>query len=214
MIRLYVIDDHYLIVEGLYSSFDLESDDFEVVGGSLNIPDALERINPEQVDIILLDLFINQSDPISNVDLLSKAFPKTPIVILSQESSLAWQVEMFKRGIRSYLSKGDDKSTMILSLSRVSQGEVVMPKAVMEILIKGNYPNHSFVCTLEAKEILSLLFKGYLPKEIAYNMGQTESTIDKKLKKIREFYDVRNNYALILKLLVKQPAEIDRLIHR
>jgi len=43
MIRLYIIDDHYLIIEGLYSSFDPESDEFKVVGGSLNIPDALKK---------------------------------------------------------------------------------------------------------------------------------------------------------------------------
>ena len=203
MVRLYVIDDHYLIIEGLYSSFDLESDQFKVGGGSLNIPEALQKISPEKVDIIILDLFIGQSDPRVNLELIRKNFPTIPVVILSQESSLNWQVEMFKHGIKAYVNKDEDKSIMIQRLLQVFQGETIMSNEVAEILMKGS-GTKSFELSSADKEILSYLTQGFMPKEIAIKLSQSESSIEKKLKHIREIYSARSNYQLIVKILPNQ----------
>lgn len=208
MIHLYIIDDHYLIIEGLYSSFDLESGDFKVVGGSLNIPDALKKISPKKVDIILLDLFIHQADPIVNIELINKTFPSIPVVILSQESSLLWQVEMFRHGIKAYINKSEDKAVMRQKLLNVSMGETMMPNEVAESIMKGAQ-KQSIVLSPEYKEILELFLQGLIPKEIAIRISQSESSIEKKLKRIREAYSVRNNYELIIKLLHSQPSLIN-----
>jgi DNA-binding NarL/FixJ family response regulator len=127
MTRLYIIDDHYLIIEGLCSTFDLESDDFEVVGGSLSVDEALKKIDPERVDILILDLFIRNSDPISNLTRLITAFPGQPVVIISYETCMLWQVEMFRPGIKAYVNKEDPKSEMTRKLNIVASGEVVIP---------------------------------------------------------------------------------------
>lgn len=207
MIRLYIIDDHYLIIEGLYSSFDPESDEFKVVGGSLNIPDALKKISLKKVDIILLDLFINQADPNVNVKLIRKTFPNIPVVILSQESSLLWQVEMFRHGVKAYINKMEDKAEMRQKLLNVSKGETMMPNEVVEIIMKGDHKG-SAIISPENKRILSLLLQGLSAKEIALKMYQSESSIEKKLKRNREVYKVRNNYELIIKLLYKQASPL------
>ncbi|MEI8007372.1 MAG: response regulator transcription factor [Bacteroidota bacterium] len=199
-----MIDDHYLIIEGLYSSFDIESDEFTIVGSSLSIPEALEKISPEKVDIIILDLFIHQSNPIVNIESTTKAFPEIPIVILSHESSLYWQVEMFARGVRAYLLKEEDKSIMTQKLLQVSQGEIVMPKEVMEIINAGNVSLGSYIHTPEGREIISYLLQGHIPREIAKKVNQSESNIEKRLQKIRDFFNVRNNYELIIRLLNQQ----------
>jgi len=207
MIHLYIIDDHYLIIEGLYSSFDLQSGDFKVVGGSLNIPDALKKISPKKVDIILLDLFIHQADPIVNIKLIRKTFPSIPVVILSQESSLLYQVEMFRHGAKAYLNKLEDKAEMRQKLLNVSKGETMMPNEVVEIIMKGDQKG-SIIFSPENKGILSLLLQGLTAKEIAKKMSQSESSIEKKLKRNREVYQVRNNYELIIKLLHHQTSPL------
>lgn len=50
MIRLYIIDNHFLIYKGFCASFDLPSDDFRVVGGILTIGDALKEISVANVE--------------------------------------------------------------------------------------------------------------------------------------------------------------------
>jgi len=193
--------------EGLYSSFDLQSDDIKVVGGSLNIPDALKKISPKKVDIILLDLFIHQADPIVNIELIRKTFPSIPVVILSQESSLLWQVEMFRHGAKAYINKLEDKAEMRQNLLNVFKGETMMPNEVVEIIMKGDQKGLA-ILSPENKGILSFLLQGLTAKEIAIKMSQSESSIENKLKRNREIYKVRNNYELIIKLLHKQTSPL------
>ncbi|MFH1161054.1 MAG: response regulator [bacterium] len=138
MIRLYIIDDHYLVIEGFYLSFDMESEDFKVVGGSLGIGDALQKISPDGVDIIILDLFIQQSNPVSNFRRIHEAFPSIPIVILSHENCLLWKVEMFRLGAKAYINKAEDKSVMRQRLLRIAAGETLMPEDVVQILVSKN----------------------------------------------------------------------------
>ncbi len=40
MIRLYIIDDHFIVFDGFCFSFGIESNEFEIVGGSLTVDDA------------------------------------------------------------------------------------------------------------------------------------------------------------------------------
>jgi len=206
MINLYIIDDHHLIIEGLYSSFDLESSYFNVVGGSLTIADALVKIPTSRVDIIILDLFIYNTDPVANLSLIRKSCPGIPIVILSQESSLNWQIEMFLHGVKAYITKGEDATVMRQKLLSVSMGETIMPNEVSELIVKGE-KSLSRTLSPDLKEIIRLLLKGLVVKEIAVEMKLTESSIEKKLKKLREMYRVRNNYELLLNCYTKHPAD-------
>ncbi len=213
MVNLYIIDDHYLIVEGLYYSFNPESDDFTVVGGSLTIADAMIKIPNTDVDIIILDLFINQTDPVINLGLIRKKFPEIPVVILSQENSLMWQAEMFLHGVKAFLAKSEDKSILCQKLQRVSTGETVMPNEVTEIIMKGDQKVSKLISD-DLKEILGYIMKGLVTKEIAAKMHQSESSIEKKLKKLREMHKVRNNHELILKCCFKKlPYNISRRMH-
>ena len=204
MINLFVIDDHYLIIEGLYTSFDLESDDFKVVGGSLSVIEAIEKINPEKTEIILLDLFIKQTDPVLNLTRIQQAFPSIPVVILSNESCISWQVEMFRHGVKAYINKGDDKSEMCQKLLRVYAGEVIMPDDVARILMATNNNMHLINYFSDMKEILEDLSHGMTVKEIAFKMSQSESAIEKKLQLIRKSYNAKTNTELVCKALFKQ----------
>ncbi len=141
MIRLFGIDDHFLILEGLGRAFNEKSDEIELVGSAGNIEEALKIIPGILPDIIILDLFIDDSDPVENFQKLHAAFPAIPIVILSLEESLRWQVKMFKIGVMGYLNKGEKKETMKSVFQQVALGNLVIPNNVSQALIaKTTYP--------------------------------------------------------------------------
>jgi len=204
MTRLYVIDDHYLIIEGLYNAFDLESDDFEVVGGSLSVEEALCKIDLAAVDILLLDLFIGNTDPIINLTKLTAAFPALPVVIISHESCALWQVEMFRHGIKAYINKGEPKSEMCRKLYIVASGDVVMPDEVAKILLTPKVTKSTSAYFSDIKDIITALSIGLTIKEIASKFNQSESAIEKKLHGIRKCYDAKNNSELVYKAMNRQ----------
>ena len=134
MIKLFAIDDHFLITEGLKKSFNHDSGEIRVAGSALNVDEALEKIPGIPTDIIVLDIYIGDSDPVSNVKRLRNAFPSIPIVILSMEDSLLWKVKMFKLGVHAFIIKVDGKETMLDIFRQVAAGNAVIPEEVSRTL--------------------------------------------------------------------------------
>jgi two-component system, NarL family, response regulator DevR len=135
MIGLFAIDDHFLIIEGLYKAFNPETDEVGLVGSAYNVEDAIQKIPGTKTDIIVLDLFIQDTNPVSNFRQLSAAFPGIPIVILTMEDSLRWQIKMFKLGVMGFLNKADKKEIMKSVFIQVANGNLVMPDKVSRTLI-------------------------------------------------------------------------------
>jgi len=135
MIGLFAIDDHFLIIEGLYSAFNPKTDEVGLVGSALSVDEAMEKIPGTPVDIIVLDLFIDDSNPVANFNQLRKAFPAIPIVILTMEDSLRWQIKMFKLGVMGFLNKAEKKETMKSVFIQVAKGNLVIPDRVSQSLI-------------------------------------------------------------------------------
>lgn len=204
MIRLFVIDDHYLIVEGLYSSFDLKSDEFVVTGYGLSVDEALAKIDPEQTDIILLDLFIREADPVVNVKRIREACPAIPVVILSNEHSTSWQVEMFRHGIRAYLYKGEEIEQMRQVLQRVHAGKFILPEEVAGLMLPSDQQRQDPYLLADIRDILEALSHGRTVKEIASKMLLSESAIEKKLQAARRAYDAKTNIELVYKAMVNR----------
>ncbi|MCX6305125.1 MAG: response regulator [Bacteroidetes bacterium] len=141
MIGLFAIDDHFLIIEGLGRAFNAETDEVGLVGSANCVEDAIKKIPATQTDVIVLDLFIGDSDPVANFRQLRNAFPSIPIVILTMEDSLRWQVKMFKLGVMGFLNKAEKKDTLKSVFIQVALGNLVMPDKVSQTLIsKTVYP--------------------------------------------------------------------------
>lgn len=85
MIRIFSIEDHWLITEGLRQKFRRDRDGMYVSQSELNINSALENVSADSFDIILLDLFLPGSEPIRNIKKIREQFPGKPVVILSSE---------------------------------------------------------------------------------------------------------------------------------
>jgi DNA-binding NarL/FixJ family response regulator len=202
MIKLFVIDDHFLIIEGLCSSFDLESGDFMVIGSSLSVDEAIPGIKDKKPDIILLDLFIRQADPVLNLITIQQAFPSIPVVILSNESCISWQVEMFRHGVRAYINKGDDKAEMCQKLLQVYAGDVILPEEVAGMLWPTDSAKNALNEYSETRRIIEALSQGMTVKEIASKMELSESSIEKKLQYCRKIYHASTNTELVYKALI------------
>ncbi len=198
MISLYIIDDHFLIGSGLKEEFDPKTDGIEVAGYSPNVHDAIKRIPSLGIDIIVLDLFIKFFDPVSNIRHLRKKFPAIPIIILSYENSIDYQVKMFNEGAKAFLSKNDDRETMKDVFHQVAMGRVIIPDEVLNSNESPFHVTHKPILLPVEREIITNLSEGNSIKEIAIAHKRTSSNIMKVLKRIREKFNVRTNYELMV----------------
>jgi len=88
MIRLFIIEDHPVIVAGLKSMFRPLRDGIGITGSAENVDELLNsQIDPGTFDIIILDLWISAISPLENIRKLLQQLPSKPVVIYTTEDS-------------------------------------------------------------------------------------------------------------------------------
>lgn len=207
MIRLFVIEDHPIIVSGLRNMFRPGRDKVEIAATAADLSDALKFEKSDDFDVILLDLWLPAGDPESNISVLMNRFPGKPIVIYTSESSFQWQRKMFKSGASAYLIKTADKTDIKATLERVSAGETVFSYPIQQYNAKKAFLDSEYLSiglTTDQQQIINLLSEGQSLKQIAGKQGKSVSSIEKALKQLRKKFEAESNVELVKILLFSQ----------
>jgi DNA-binding NarL/FixJ family response regulator len=152
MIRLFVIDDNPIVIDGLNYLFHLAQDDIGIVGSALNVHEAVQKIRQDDFDIFILDLYIPDSHPPENVRTLRKRFPGKKIIIFTTESSYLWVRAMIKEGVDGYLTKDLIDSQVKSAIYKVFNGESVFPFAIAEKRTTPGLGNHECDYPLQSNQ--------------------------------------------------------------
>jgi len=201
MIRLFIIEDHPVIVAGLKSMFRPLRDGIGITGSAENVDELLNsQIDPGTFDIIILDLWISAISPLENIRKLLQQLPSKPVVIYTTEDSSYWQRKMFTAGAMAYIIKTSHKSELKSTLEKVAEGQTVFSGSFSQHPSKKfsfGPRNKMFLLTTNQNEIIHLLSRGLTLKKIAEYTGTSISNIEKTVSHIRDLYDAKNNTELM-----------------
>jgi len=200
MIRLFIVEDHPVIVAGLKNMFRPSRDNIEITGSAANVDEMLNHQDPDKFDIIILDLWISSTSPLENMQQLQQHFPGKPIIIYTTEDSSYWQRKMFTLGAKAYTIKTSNKSELKAILEKVAEGQTIFSGSFNQSPSKKfsfGHPNKMFSLTTNQKEIVHLLSRGLTMKKMAEITGTSVSNIEKTVKHIRDLFDAKNNTELM-----------------
>jgi len=200
MIRLFSIEDHWLVTDGLRTKFRKSRDEIVITCSAETIEDAIEGKHDDAFDIILLDLFIPGTEPLENIRKLKDRYPGKPIVILTGEEQEIWRMQVAEAGVVAYITKHARKGEMVDILKRVSEGENILMGQMGPVTNHQPAPHKDqdlFRIKPTEKELLSQLAKGLLQKQIALNLNMSESAIEKMLRKLRKQFFVNSTLKLV-----------------
>jgi DNA-binding NarL/FixJ family response regulator len=200
MIRLFIIEDHPVIVSGLRNILRPSRDKIEIVYSINDIRDILGMTDPGLFDIIILDLFLPSGNPVENLKLLEDVFPGKPVVIYTNEPSFHWQQKMFKAGASAYLVKTAERPEIKSVIERVYRGEIVKTRLMEQFESRKsilNLPEPDSGLTPFQHQVLIYLSQGRTTKEIAGLENKSDSSIQKTLKHIRELFHAKSNIELV-----------------
>ena len=199
MIRLFSIEDHWMVIDGLRSRFRKDRDDISITCSAETIEEALS-IDAGLFDIILLDLLIPGTDPVENVQKLKNRYPEKPIVILTSEERNVWEEQMCEAGVQAYLTKHDKRKKIKDAIKQVSRGENLCLQNKSELKLNAINPDlkdeKPFLKPSE-KLILNLFSQEMRLKEIASKLHMTESAVGKVMTGLRNRFKVKSNTGLI-----------------
>jgi len=118
---------------------------------------GLPRLRQGGVDIVLVDLFLRDSDGVETFDALFKLVPPTPIMVLCNEENENVAVEAVQRGAQGYLSKGYFPNALI-------------PQALRSIIQRKKVEEALFVEKERARVTLESIGDGVLSTDVSCNI--------------------------------------------
>jgi two-component system vancomycin resistance associated response regulator VraR len=206
MIRLFVIEDHPVIITGIKNLFRPSRDDIEIVDSANSVDEGLMKADPATFDIFFLDLWLPNAQPQVNVKRLKEKFHGKPIIIFTSDESSTWQRKMFEAGVKAYLNKSASKFEIKSTLEKVMKGQIVFSgtlEADSEKKLAFVLAGESLSLTQNQQEQVILLSKGWSQQQIADEKKISVSTVEKTLKLVRDKCEAKNNTELIRILLEK-----------
>ena len=176
------------------------------VGAHPTGEEALQRIPAEEPDVVLMDINLPGMSGIECVSLLKQQMPKMQVLMLTtyEESDLIF--DSLRRGASGYLLKNLPPTELIQAVEQVHAGGAPMSMQIARKVVNHfqqiRHPMSEVEqLTKREQEILALLAKGFLYKEIADQLGITLSTVRAHLHAIYEKLHVQSRTEAVVKFL-------------
>ena len=120
MIKVFLVEDEYVIREGIKKNIDWQAHGYEFCGeagdGELAFP-MIQEIRP---DIVITDIRMPFMDGLALSRLIKKEFPETEIIILSGYEEFEYAKEGIKIGVAQYLLKPISGDALIKEIDLVA----------------------------------------------------------------------------------------------
>ena len=186
MIKVFLIDDHPLILNSIHA---ILSDDQEInvvgknIGFSLETLDQLKDINP---DVIVLDISMPEYDAFEIVPLLRKDLKHARIIIYTMHSLYRYLKYFFLMKVEGYVVKSSRTDNLIEAIKTVYSGDIYYPDHMLEKINQSeeSMELNQIQFTVFEKILLENLNKNYTNKELAQIMNCSLNDILKARKKL------------------------------
>ena len=153
--------------------------------------EALRRLPYEKVDVVLMDIRLPRMSGIACTTRLKPLIPNTQILILTVSADSDTVFRALEAGADGYLLKRCSPQELQSAVLDVLKGGVPMTSEIARRVIASfrRRPAKSDAATNltpREEEILMLLSKGFVSKEIASQLGVSYETVRDHLKNIYE----------------------------
>lgn len=198
MIKVMLVEDHSMIREGLKQLLELEKD-IKVIAGFPDGRSAVEQYPKVRPDVVLMDINLPVLNGLETTELIRKTDPQAKIIMLTIHHDREYLLRSLDLGAMGYILKDADSRVLVEAVRSVFNNQTyIQPSMAKELVseykrIKSGTPDRpeSFLTKREL-EVLRLLTKGMLNKEIAKTLYISEKTVKNHISSIFRKLDVQD----------------------
>lgn len=208
-IRIYIVEDEPDIREGLAVLIN-GSEGFACTGTSGSAEDALTDIGNTRPDIVLMDINLPGMNGIECIVQLKQKYPEIQVMMLTVFDNSEEIFRSLTAGATGYLLKKTPPARLLEALRELAAGESPMSGEIARKVVNAfqqttQPPAQDADLTAREKEILALLAKGYLYKEIAALLFISLDTVRTHIRKIYQKLQVRTRSEVLIKVMGRKP---------
>jgi DNA-binding NarL/FixJ family response regulator len=181
-VSVVIVDDHPVVRDGLCAMISAEAD-IQVVAEAGTGAEALEVIPKLRPTVVLMDLLLPDIGGSEVIKRLCSSSSDTAFLVLTTVGGDEDIYRAIEAGARGYLFKDMARKELVHAIRAVAKGQRYMPAQVGS-RIAENLPRPGL--TSREVEVLQSVAAGLRNKEIAYQLGISEATVNAHIKHILE----------------------------
>src|SRR5687768_288270 len=153
--KVFIVDDHYMVIEGIRSLLQSEKE-IELVGHGMNASSCLAFLQTMQPDVILMDINLPDKSGIDLCKEVKERYPAIHIVGLSSYNQQSFIQKMMDNGASGYALKNASREELIEAIEAVMEGYKFLSQEAAAT-VKKNEDSKIPVLTRREKEVLALI---------------------------------------------------------
>lgn len=196
-IKVFIVDDHYMVIEGIHSLLQNEKK-IEWVGHATNAASCLSFLEHQETpDVILMDINLPDKSGIDLCREVKEKYPSTFILGLSTFNQQSFIEKMMSSGASGYLLKNATQEELLEGIQAVVNGKQFLSFDAVLALRKVETSENVPLITRREKEVLGLIADGMTNNEIAQKLFISVATVDTHRKNLLAKFESKNIASLI-----------------
>lgn len=198
--RVLLADDHAVVRRGIRELLAEAFTDAAFAEVS-TAEDALAQVTAHPFDLVVLDISMPRRGGLDALKEIRVEAPNVPVLVLSQHAEEQYAIRALKAGARGYLTKRCATEELVRAARKIVAGGKYVSEELTERLVDvlaggpGARP-HERLSDREM-QVLHMLAKGKLVKEIAAELSLSEKTVSTYRTRVLEKTNMRSNAELM-----------------
>ncbi len=195
-IRILLADDHMMFREGVKHML-ASTAEFSIVGEAANAQEVLDKVRPEEIDVVVLDIAMPGRDGIEVLKQLKQIDPHLHVLVLSMYPEDQYAFRAIKAGASGYLTKNKASSELIEAIRRIASGRKYISSEVAEQLAvdlerDADKPLHQKLSDREY-QVMRLIASGKTVKQISVELSISVSSVSTLRARILKKFGMKTN---------------------
>lgn len=199
-----IVDDAELFREALRAAFAQEG--FEVVAGAADAMAAIDLAREHRPDLVMLDLLMPGMSGLEVLGSISKASPRSRVVLLTSSESAEDLLAAVKGGASGYLTKDTPLPRLVAAMHDVLAGGAAVSPAMggklfsaLRDLLRHNGTQFARKTELTGREleVLSMIAEGKTSREISDELYISENTVRNHVRNILDKLGLNSRFEAV-----------------
>ncbi|KGA82001.1 MULTISPECIES: response regulator [Lysinibacillus] len=200
MIKLLIVDDHPMILDG---SKKLFSEVTDILIDTLNDVEKFSKIIEEkEYDIFLIDVNLGACSGLMLAELVKEKYPSSIVILYTGDNIKDYYSLIIEKKINNVISKTAIKDQILKTIYAAMNKEMLLPENFIDY-VNDRYSGNSIKKILRfnnrEKRILELVMEGYTNQAIALELGVKQRTIENNLSQIYMLLNVGTRAEAVIK---------------
>jgi two-component system response regulator NreC len=204
-IRVFIVDDHFLVRTGIISLLR-DVSEIEIVGEAENGKSAIEQCKKIIPEVVLMDISMPDISGIEATKYIKAENPSINILVLTMYESEEYFYNSLKQGASGILNKNVSKDELITAIKSVSIGKRYIGNSISELMIDTlmqkfeedflSKQQEEVILTKREKDILYYIANGFSNQDIAEKLKLSVRTVETHKSNLLQKLNLKSSAAL------------------